>query len=799
MLLAFFLLSLVPATVKGAPVITGVTDKDGMTITGGVYDDVVRVFGSGVTAGVDVNLYWDSVKVWDGEKGFLNSSEAKPDGSFEIWFEVPEAVNGVHYLWIKDISGTAGPRSFSVGAMIRLYPTSGLKGDGITIKGHGFSGNRNVNDIDFGTDDLITNPSIPVTNNLGYWMATFNVPNKADNDYTITAKDANGKSATATFTIGPAILLDVEEGPVGTLVEVDGRGFTAGGTVTSITLGGIDCGVTDDNDLDINSNGEFTFKLIVPSVSQSGKEYELIVSDSGGDDATMYFLVTGLAVITVDPMFGPPGTSVSIKGINFAPSRAVAVSISGTGKKTFLTNSKGEFGGSYTIPAISSGTYDLTAEQVGFNVMDSRPFRVGTMVVILSPTNGPSGTHVALTGTGFTAGGDWNASMGGKVLFEDESVSGDTTLFGFFYVPTLEPGVYTVTVTDVNENIKVTKQFTVTEKTSINMDPVTAPVGFNVTIEGFYFAESDGSVDIAFVIYNATDDWDMNVYHGAVAVTTGEDGGFTAWWVVPSVLSEGTYTVNATDEEGLFAQSEFSIGPSVISISSYKASNLRGDTVRFNLKSSFREEGSYINILDPNGNFVWKTDGLNTWIRDGVTYVAPFYTQTAGGNPMTLENDAPLGTWTYTWYNSEDEQLASGSFIVKETTTPEEEQGDGEITEAQYKMLLAEVEDLKENLAQLQDDMDQMMIIIDQLSSTTSMTIAEVSAEVRSAKEDAGDAKDIATEAMSEIDEMKSDVEQALSGTKNQSMMIYAAFGVALVAILLAFVGPVQISRKPPV
>jgi hypothetical protein len=807
LLVAFFLLSLVPTTVMGAPVITDVTDKDGMTITGGVYDDVVRVFGDGVTAGVDVNLYWDSVKTWDGEKGFLNSSEGKPAGSFEIWFEVPEAVNGLHYLWIKDGTATAGPEPFSVDAVIRLNPGSGLVGDSITIKGHGFGDTKNVNNIDFGTDNLITNPSIPVTNNLGYWEATFNVPNKADNDYTITAEDADNNIATATFTIGPAISLDVEEGPVGTLVEVDGRGFTAGRTVTSITLGGVNCGVTDDDDLDINGNGEFTFELAVPSVSQSGKEYELLVRDGDGKDASIYFLVTGLSGITLDPMFGPPGTSVSIEGSNFAPGRAVSVSISGSGKKTFQTNSKGEFSGSYSIPAISSGTYDLTAEQVDFNIEDSRPFRVGTMVVILSPTTGPSGKQVALTGTGFTAGGDWNASIDGKALLEDESVSGDTTLFGIFYVPSLEPGVYTVTVTDVDEKIEVTKEFTVTEKTSMNMDPVTAPVGFNVTIDGFYFAESDGTIDVYFTIYNATDDWDMDVYQGTSAVATGDDGGFTAWWVVPQVLSEGTYTVNATDDEGLFAQSSFSVGPSVVSISSRKATYARGNTVGFDLESSFREEDSYITILDPDGSFAWQTDDLDTWIRVGVTYVAPLYTQTAGGNPMTLESDAPFGTWTYTWYDSDDEELASGSFLVgEEATEDEEEPGDGVITDAQYEELMAEVEGLKEDLAQIRDDMDQLMITVDQLSSGTTGAFSEAMADIRNIEVDAEDAlnnaedaKNIATEAMSEIDEMKSDVEKALSRTMNQSNMIYAAFGASLIAILLTFIGPVQISRKPQV
>ncbi len=299
----------------------------------------------------------------------------------------------------------------------------------------------------------------------------------------------------------------------------------------------------------------------------------------------------------------------------------------------------------------------------------------------------------------------------------------------------------------------------------------------------------------------------MDVYQGTGAVATGDDGGFTAWWVVPQVLSEGTYTVNATDDEGLFAQSSFSVGPSVVSISSRKATYARGDTVGFDLESSFREEDSYITILDPDGSFAWQTDDLDTWIRVGVTYVAPLYTQTAGGNPMTLESDAPLGTWTYTWYDSDDEELASGSFMVgEETTDDDEEPGDGVITDAQYEELLAEVEGLKEDLAQLREDVDQLLVTVDQLSGTTSTSIGEVLAEVRNVKEDVEDALDsaeeargVATDARDEIDTVKDDAEQALSTASGHTTMIYAALGASLVAILLTFVGPMQISRKPQV
>jgi hypothetical protein len=160
LLIASFLLSIVPAPVMAAGVITDITDIDGTPITGGVYGDVVRVYGEGVTAGVEMNMYWDSLTDWDGENGFLNSSEAYPDGTFEIWFEVPEGVNGPHYLWFDDTGDdpSFGPESFTVDAMIRLTPGSGLSGDKITINGYGFGDEEDVDTIEFDSDDLSTNP-----------------------------------------------------------------------------------------------------------------------------------------------------------------------------------------------------------------------------------------------------------------------------------------------------------------------------------------------------------------------------------------------------------------------------------------------------------------------------------------------------------------------------------------------------------------------------------------------------------------------------------------------------------------
>jgi hypothetical protein len=803
LMMALVMAHLTTIQVWAAPVVTGVTDKEGNPISGGVYDDDVKVVGHGVTAGVAVNLYWDSVQSWDGEKGLIGSSEAKPDGSFSVSFKVPEATNGPHYLWVREGGGaTAGPVAFEVDAVIRLSTLSGRPGDSVTIKGHGFGKQVSVVTRRFGTDTLTTNPSLPMTNSVGFWTAAFTVPSKPDGDYTVMAEDSGANSDSVVFKIGPAVSLDAVKGPVGKIVRATGRGFTPSGTVTSMTLGGVGCGVLDISGLNIDSGGGFRLDFVVPGVSDVD-EHTLQVGDSGGKVATLYFNVTGLAKIEIDPMFGPPGSSVSISGVNFAPNRDVDVSLGGS-SKTFKASSAGGFSGTFTIPAISTGTYEVKAKQVAFNIEAKKPIRVGTMIVILSPTSGPTGKRVALTGTGFTPGGTWNATMGGQILFSSGAVSGDTTLFGLFYVPTIDPGVYTVTVTDEAEGIRVASQFNVTEGTSLEVDPTVAPVGYNVTLEGSHFAESDGDVEVSFVVYNATDEWVMDARSGGQLVTTGGDGSFVAWWVVPGILSRGGYTINATDEEGLFAQYGFTVGSSIVSISSRKNVYARGNTVGFNIESSFREEGSYIDISNPSGNLHWRTDDLNTWIRVDVTYVAPLYTQTAGGNPMVLESDAPLGTWSYAWYDDGGKRLGLGSFVVSESAPQDDEEtGDGNVTDAQYKELMAEIGALRGEVSQLKSQIAALLANVEAVSASTSAALNEVvddledlGKDAAEAQEDVDEAKAVAAEAKSAVETVRSDSTNALERSKSLFNVAYGALAVSLAAILLAFVGPVKISRR---
>jgi hypothetical protein len=139
LVLATLLLSFVPIVPVQA---VGITTPMFGT---GAYGDTIVVEGDGVVAGKTVKLYWDLVQAWDGEAGLLNSSKAKSSGAWEVWFDVPEATNGTHYIWIEDTQTLdTAEVPFDVTSKIKLSSTSGLEGDKVTVSGYGFSSEADV-------------------------------------------------------------------------------------------------------------------------------------------------------------------------------------------------------------------------------------------------------------------------------------------------------------------------------------------------------------------------------------------------------------------------------------------------------------------------------------------------------------------------------------------------------------------------------------------------------------------------------------------------------------------------------
>lgn len=889
LLLVTMLLAIIPVNVKAA-ISVPVLD-----VYSGVYDDEVEVEGEGITAGSTVNIYWDSVKSWDGKSGLLGSVTAESDGSYDFEFDVPESTNGNHYVWVKDgdTGDTERSDAFVVNTDAESTPDSGLEDDDIEVEGWGFGGSIDVaiglfDDFatapvetvddeetgDEGDDDEDTfefttdnKPIVPgsvvvtdgvetitddgdgsltgdmggdgsvnyvtgevevefdtepamgaeivvdynyfddvdnivnilttsgMSNSVGSFDKTVTVPEVDDmtaGSYELVIWDGDGNVFIGEFTIGATITLDMVEGPVGSYVEIEGKGFTPGSTIDQgeITLDGTVCYIDDDDPIEVEADGDFDLEIIIPQMDDED-DYVLTVADVGGETATADFEVTELAKVEVIPEHGLQGEKVTVKGWYFSAKdgEEVEVTLGGLGEDTFETDKNGYFEGTFTIPGLSTGTHTLLANQDDYFISDTANFRAGLVIVVATPDTVKVGEMVTFTGTGFTPGEQWNGTFGDIEITDGEAVEGDGTFTYEYYVPTMDTGTYVVTFGDIDAEITVTTEVEVTDTTMMEIEPVMAPNEYNVIIRGWNFKYMDG-LNPEFELYNSTDDWDItddvyyyneedDIYTNDDVEVDDEEGNFTAWWEIyeDDDLSLGTYTIMVTVDDDWVGEVTFDIIVETLTIEPRKASFQVGNTVGFDIWVSFTEEDSYIEIEDPSGNLYWKTDDFVDWLKVGTAYTIPYYQQTAGVNPMILPMDAPLGTWTWTWFDDEDEEIDSGAFNV---------------VEAAEAVLEERINELGQDIADLQDD------------------ITGVKSEASAAKDAANAAKsaaDAATDAVESIGNTASDAKSAADAAKDAAndakdaatgiqTLVYVAIGGSVIAALAAIVALMQISRR---
>ena len=781
-----------------------VVEGDGFTITyfesdTVVYDDTLIVQGIGVTGGADVEVYWDSVSGWDGESGLLNVTDGNPSGTWDLTIDVPSGLVGAHYVWAKDVSSgdTAMIGPITMVPRIKMSPSSGLEDDEVTISGYGFG-----DEVDVDTISVSVTPSTPETDELGYWTAKFDALGAT---FTVVATDEDGNSASKSWTVGPAIELDVDEGSVGTVVEVSARGFTPDSVIT------VPYPVDQEDEVTVKNDGTFTVDIVIPQVSNG--DYNIVVTETPGTStANEDFDVEGQAEIEVTPGHGPQGSSVTVEGWNFTQFEAsVFVTLNGLGETEFETDSDGHFEGIFVIPAIASMEYvdGLIATQdndddVDYGIDASTDFRTGIMIVILNPESGPAGTLVTVTGTGFTDSGDWNATFGDDDWQDDES-NIDTEISARLYAPSVDAGVYTVSIMDIDAEIIVDVEFTITDETTLESDPTVAPAGYDIELTGTFFSEDLPVVIDDFVLYNSTDDWDDNDMVDYTVVVEEDDddwddGYFEVTFTLPDedTLGIGSYTLNVTDSEGMFAQLVFEIVDETIDIDSRKMEFSVGDTLAFDVESSFPMDESYIEISDPSGDLYWSTDPFTTsepdmWITVGNIQRVLYADQVAGGNPMEFLEDAPLGTWTWEYIdNSEDDEVIdSGAFSVSAAA--------GDMVAGQVEDLATDIDALVDEIAALADDIVDYSSEFDSVKDDIA-AVASLAADAVAAAEAAANAvtsvASVAGDAATAAEAAAEAATAAKDAASGLTTLVYGAIGASLVAALAAIVSLMQISRR---
>jgi len=884
LVLATMLLALVPIIpVKAEVGINSVTpdsDDQGSTIV---------VMGDGVVGGKTVKLYWDLVQAWDGEAGLLNSSKAESSGDFEIWFDVPSAVYGEHYIWVEDSQTLLTDSwTFDVLTKIKLSSDSGLASDKITVTINGLSKDVDVailfNDTQAATahapsNDVVSGDGVKteftgtlaspiepgtveiynatwsiwddyhgklngpgVTGNINYvtgkWTLKFDdaplsaednfdaawdswvdgsndakvltksastddvgktvkeitIPSFSTGTYDVRVMDSKGVAKATDFNLGPVITLNKDAGPSGTVVEVNGRGFTYPGIVLSAVMDGIQCYNTSGHGpIEVGSKGNFKFSIVIPATSDKDT-YDITLLTSNAETPSAEFEVTGLPDITISPEHGGVNDLVNIAGVNFTQIKDTKVLIyfdNGVDPWTkageFKTTASGEFSGTFRVPAAANDLWEVNAGQKDQSVNATANFRIGLILALIAPGSGAQGAKVTLSGVGFSEAGSgeaWNATMGGELIAEGTAGS-DGVFSASFYVPNIAPGDYNVEVYNIDADITVLTSFTVTYITYLEVDPISAANDYNITINGWHFSEDD-TATYDFVLYNETDEWDIT--SDVFPVRVDEDGNMTGYWVVydSEILGLGSYTLNVTDSHDIFAQIQVDIVSELVSITAKKSTYQIGDTVAFNIRSTFEQSTSYIQIYDPSGNLYWETDTLDTWLKVGYEQVVPFYAQTSGGNPMILVSDAPLGTWSWEMYDgtADDDLIEDGTFTVtaaaSDVIAGQVEDLANQITDlaGQLSDVTGEFADVKSDIANVAAVAQQAVTAAQQAAQAV-QTVAQTANQANTAAQNAADAANAAKDAANSL-----------------TTLVYGAIGAALVAALAAIVSLMQISRR---
>jgi len=212
--------------------------------------------------------------------------------------------------------------------------------------------------------------------------------------YGNTAGNSLGGSVFYSFDVGlkPLVKLVTWSGKVGVKAEILGQGFTG---TTGISFNGVPA--------QFNNISDTYMTATVPAGALTGPvTVTTFTSSMTGDRG---FLVTP-QIKSFTPANGVLGTAVTITGVSLT--QATSVNIGGKGA-TFTVNSDTQV--TATVPAGAKTGKAIIITTPGGTATSSAKLAIAPLIKSFSPTSGPVGTSVAITGNSFT--GTTQVTFGG--------------------------------------------------------------------------------------------------------------------------------------------------------------------------------------------------------------------------------------------------------------------------------------------------------------------------------------------------------------------------------------------------
>jgi hypothetical protein len=459
------------------------------------------------------------------------------EGNTSEWTDQDDLDKSVFEL---EGSITIVPSTASPGDVVTVQVTDGTASD--TIAG-GASGDCRVVGVDAECSGTLSSS--------GIGDVSFTIPNVPAGVQKLYVDAASELDANITIVAAQLTATPTDEMVPNQRVTLSGSGFTASGTVSSITIGGETIRTARYNDgstINIDNGGSFSTSVDIPqsAATETTGAKTIKVTDNSGRTGEMNVTIA-TRTMTVTPAEGRVGSNVTVKGVGFpaknndGSSNTVSVTYtsgSSTNTATVTPDAGGNFTTTVQVPS-GAAIPSTNTVQAAYNVMvassgadsnadnlSTETHKVPAATIEISSSSGGAGSTVTVTGAGFKRYttvttlevGDIDVTPSPKPTSDTNgAISFD------FVIPGTDTGVQTV---ELNVGgTTASKGYTVTS--DIVSDVVTP------TADALEPLLTAGTLASAFYFNNSTKEFDFHIVDDAFtdANTLAEVQGGEPLWI----------------------------------------------------------------------------------------------------------------------------------------------------------------------------------------------------------------------------------------------------------------------------
>jgi len=303
------------------------------------------------------------------------------------------------------------------GPFIELFPSSGAPGTEVAVVGDRFCAGKYV-DIYYDGEIIATGR----TTLSGDFTIPFTVPEGYKGGYQVHAKvgaNIGYDTDDAVFTVKPGLMLSPEQGPVGTTVTVQGRGFAK--NEEGIELEYYLNGTYETVESNITADGKGSWETSFQIPPSTRGEHKL---DAEGTVSRLYEVEDAtfkvMSEMSIDKPSGVVGETITMMGSRFAANeRDIQILFDGEALVTDIrADDTGYWEESFEVPEMPAGEYSVSAEgeQTRKEDIGELSFEIKPGIV-LSPDEGHVGMNLTVTGSGFAANEDV------VIMYDDSQVA----------------------------------------------------------------------------------------------------------------------------------------------------------------------------------------------------------------------------------------------------------------------------------------------------------------------------------------------------------------------------------------